>query len=125
MKFNADVISGSGRGGPELGTPTLNLNIEQVPTEMEEGVYACFARMGEHGMRLPATLHYGPRPTFDDVPSCEVHVIDHMIGIPPRTVTADVVKRLRDVRKFDSGEELRAQIEKDSQETRDILCVSC
>ncbi len=124
MQFTADVTSGSGRG-KGLRCPTLNLERTAVPDDLPEGVYACFARLGSGGIRLPATMHYGPRPTFGDTPSCEVHIIDHAVSIPPRTLTVDVVEKLRDIRDFGSAEALAAQMELDITETRKLLCVPC
>lgn len=124
MKFTSDVVTGSGRG-KDLKCPTINLNIDSVPASLEQGVYAVFARMGEHGVRLPATMHYGARPTFGDTPSCEVHVIGQIVAIPPRTVTVDVAEKLRDICKFDSAEDLQKQLADDVKNARDILCVSC
>ena len=72
MNFTSAVITGTGKG-KEIGFPTLNLEMSSVP-ELEEGVYACFARLGEHGIRVPAVMHYGSRPTLGAIPSCEVRV---------------------------------------------------
>lgn len=120
MKFTATVTTGSGRG-KDLMCPTLNLNIDEVPASLEEGVYACFARMGTHGVRLAATMHCGPRPTFGDTPSCEVHVLDHVISIPPRTVTVDIVEKLRDIQQFPSADDLKQQMQQDNETARTLL----
>lgn len=124
MIIDADVIAGSGRG-KEVGFPTLNLNVSQLPKETEPGVYACFARLGEHGLRLPAVVHIGPRPTFGDSFSCEVHVLNHMISIAPRSVHVELVEKLRGVQQFSSKEELQKQIRADIEQARGMLCVSC
>lgn len=123
MRFTSTVVTGSGRG-KDLKTPTLNLDVDKTPASLEDGVYACFARMGENGLRLPATMHYGARPTFNDTPSCEVHIIDHIIDIPPHSVTVDVVEKLRDVQKFDSPEALVKQMKEDTKQARDLLLVA-
>ncbi|MCA9370808.1 MAG: riboflavin kinase, partial [Candidatus Peregrinibacteria bacterium] len=99
MHFTAPVITGSGRG-KKLGIPTLNLDTAHVPDTLEEGVYACFARLGENGTRVPAVMHRGTRPTFGDTPSCEVHVLNHIVAIAPRSLVVDVVEKIRDVQKF-------------------------
>lgn len=124
MQFTADVITGSGNG-KKLGFPTVNLNTSSVPEDLCEGVYACFARLGNYGLRLPAAMHYGARPTLGDTRSCEVHVIDHAVEFPPRTVTVDVVEKLRDVQNFGSKEALIAQLKQDIAHARTVLCVPC
>jgi len=43
-----DIVSGFGRGSAELGIPTANIPIDQIPTaakDLEQGVYFGFARI--------------------------------------------------------------------------------
>ena len=123
MQFTASVITGTGNGR-KLGFPTLNLNMEDAPS-LPEGVYVCFARLGENGIRLPAVVHYGKRPTLNAEPSCEVHVLDHMVSIAPHTVTVELVEMLRPVKDFGSVEKLQAQLHADCAQARSLLCVAC
>lgn len=122
LSFTAKMIKGAGRG-KRLGSPTINLDLKQVPSELQEGVYAVRARIGE-GERSVATMHYGPRPTFGDTASCEVHLLTEKFQILStkfQTITVEVVERLRDVRKFESEEALKRQIAEDIAEAREIL----
>lgn len=123
MNFSAPIISGTGNG-KRLGFPTMNLDMQSVP-DMEEGVYACFARLGEHGIRLPAVMHYGQRPTLNAPASCEVHILDQVISIPPHSLTVEVVEKLRNVANFGSAEKLSQQLLADTNAARAKLCVSC
>lgn len=138
MRFSANIVTGSGRG-KRLGSPTINLNLAEVPEELEEGVYACYAfvnheRKTNNERRYPAVLHYGPRPTFDGSRSCEVHLIEKFPisnsqfpsksqapSPKPQTVTVEVVERLRDVEKFESESALKAQIAEDIAQAKTIL----
>lgn len=119
--FLAQTIKGSGRG-KRLGSPTMNLALDQVPETLKEGVYAVRACIGE-GEWYPATMHYGPRPTFGDIVSCEVHLLEvtgcrlQVVG----NITVEVVERLRDIQKFESEEALKKQIAEDIAKAKEIL----
>lgn len=118
--FSASTVAGSGRGH-DLKAPTINLDPLQIPTDLEEGIYAGWATMNDQ--QLPAAIHYGPRPVFNDTPSFEVHVLDHSIDRVENTITVRLVERLRDVQDFASTEELMQQIQRDIEQCRAILGV--
>jgi riboflavin kinase/FMN adenylyltransferase len=118
LSFTAPLIKGSGRG-KSLGVATMNLDLKDVPKDLSEGIYACFAL--SDGKRYKAAMHYGPRPVFKDTPSCEVHLIDEMIKTAPKDVTVIVIERLRDIADFPSKEALMAQIADDIARARGIL----
>ena len=116
--FQACVVAGSGRGR-SLGVPTLNLRLADVPRELEEGIYACFATL--NGKKLQGALHYGPRPVFQDDRSCEVHLLDHTLTDPPPEVEVRIVERLRDIRDFPSAHALKIQMHEDIDRARAAL----
>ncbi len=116
--FTARVISGSGRG-TGLGVPTLNLDLRDVPPGLQDGVFACRAIAG--GKSYAAAMHKGPRPTFGDISSCEVHMIDELIPVPPQSVTVEVVEFLRGIAKFLSSEALTSQMLEDIRQAKKIL----
>jgi riboflavin kinase/FMN adenylyltransferase len=118
MEFSAHVITGSARGR-KLGVPTLNLETNDVPADLQDGIYACFAVID--GKSYPGAMHNGPRPTFNDTRSCEVHLIDHVLPTAPETVTVNVVERIRDVKAFPTAEALVAEMERDIAAARAIL----
>lgn len=138
--FTARVITGSGRG-KGLGTPTLNLDLRDVPTEMQKGIYACWVKLPSASEKLPvgsatknilatpslatgnyaAALHFGPRPVFKDTVTCEVHLLDTTLPSPPASVTVTLVERLRDVRDFPSPEVLKEEIARDIERCRVVL----
>ncbi len=118
MRFTARVITGAGRG-KHLGVPTLNLDLRDVPRELQDGVYACSAVID--GAPYIATMHSGPRPTFGDTRSCEVHLIDHALSAAPEVVTVDVADFLRSIKKYPSAEALTAQMQKDIAQAKEIL----
>jgi len=123
--FTAHVIPGAGRG-KKLGSPTLNLNLDEVPAELEHGIYAAFAEIRnlKSEIRNLAVLHYGPRPVFHDNIACEVHVLDTNLSQAPTSVSVEIVQKIRDVQDFDSEEDLRTKIAEDIAQARDILMSS-
>jgi len=114
LTFSARTTTGAGRG-KTLGTPTINLDLRDIPSDLTKGVYACAL---DH---RPAVLHYDERPSFADSLSCEVHVLDAVVSKLPEKVTITLHDRLRDVQKFATAEALMEQIREDIRRTRAIL----
>lgn len=118
IRFSGHVISGSGRG-KTIGTPTLNINLSDVPANTEHGIYAGWVRPGNEWHM--AAIHYGPRPVFNDTESFELYLLDTIVQEGTETVEVILVKRLRDVLDFPSKDDLIAQIADDVSKTRAIL----
>ena len=116
--FRARVISGAGRG-KTLGIPTLNLDLRDVPEHLDDGVFACRAVV--NNQTFSATMHHGPRPTFGDTRSCEVHLIDETLLFPPNAVEVEVIAYLRGISTFPSAAALSNQMKKDIRQARKIL----
>jgi len=123
-----EVEKGRGVGKSELGYPTANVNVlpKMLPAP---GVYAALARLradaGENDEGpFAAFLNLGFRPTFDgarDVPLLEVHLFDFSRDILGRRMAVQFVARLRDERKFDDAQALKAQLREDEKKARRIL----
>jgi riboflavin kinase/FMN adenylyltransferase len=111
LRFTASIVSGSKRGRT-LGFPTLNLRLNEIPSDLKHGIYACFVEF-EDSERLSAVMHYGPRPSFADTVSCEVHVLDADIPTPPRRMEVTVQDRIRDVTDLPLREALMRRIQSD------------
>ncbi len=120
LVFSASVVRGAGRGRT-IGSPTLNLQLEDIPSTLEEGIYACFVMLGEEGETLPAAIHYGPRPVFNDSQTFEAHILDRTIDHAPDRVQVRVVAYLREVRNYETQELLMEQIQADVAAARAIL----
>ena len=119
MKLTGTVTKHN-RIGTALGFPTANLtgyDRRQLPPE---GVYASAAELG--GRTYPAVTSVGRNPT---VGGSELTVETHMLGFEGdcygSTMTVRFVKRLRGMIRFDSAEELKAQIASDVKAARDLL----
>lgn len=107
------VSQGAGRGR-QLGFPTANL--ESIPVLVPApGVYAGAAVIDNR--RWPAAINIGPNPTFaESRMKVEAHVIGWQESIYDRWLEVELLKRIRDVRKFGSVEDLRSQIRQDVDE---------
>ncbi|OGG30482.1 hypothetical protein A3A63_00825 [Candidatus Gottesmanbacteria bacterium RIFCSPLOWO2_01_FULL_46_9] len=120
--FSTRQIKGKGRG-KFLGYPTINMLIPP-DFELVDGIYAVWVTL--EGIRFRGALHWGPVPTFDDVvKSLEVYLLGVDDGALDRTtisvLTVEIVKKLRDIQKFSSVDELTKQIRRDVEEVRRIL----
>jgi riboflavin kinase/FMN adenylyltransferase len=105
------VVEGRHRGR-ELGFPTANLMTanELIPPH---GVYA--TTMTIDGVVHAAITNIGLNPTFGDgtVATIETYVLDYEGDLYGREVQLGFVQRLRDERRFDDVDGLKAQIEAD------------
>jgi riboflavin kinase/FMN adenylyltransferase len=103
--------------GHRLGFPTANLHPKNrvIP---RNGVYVTGALIDGHWRR--SVTNIGLRPTFgtDTEPSVETFVIDWAGDLYGDVVRVRFLHRLRDERKFNSIDELKAQIEHDVQRAR-------
>jgi riboflavin kinase/FMN adenylyltransferase len=107
------VIVEGQRRGREIGFPTANLATENelVPPF---GVYATM--MTIDGIVHPGLTNIGVRPTFGETePTIETHVLGYTGDLYGKKVTLSFVLRLRDERRFDDVDALRAQIEADQR----------
>ena len=113
--------------GHELGFPTANLEVDHphklIPAP---GVYAVWAevdsRIANSSERMPAMMNIGTRPTFDGTrQTLEVHILQHIGDIYGQMLTVTFVARLRSEQRFDTREELVAQLEEDRRKTMRLL----
>lgn len=118
IRFNARTVTGAGRG-KDIGTPTINMNLADVPPDMPHGIYACWAKVD--GRWIEGALHYGPRPVFKDNVSCEVYLLDVNVERLPERVEIRTAGYLRPIMDFPSPVELITQIQDDVTRTRAML----
>ena len=117
--IDGTVVTGDGRGRT-LGFPTANLDTdnEQLPPN---GVYATTVRLD--GVIYPSVTNIGVRPTFGDRGRTvvETHLLGADMDLYGRSVGLGFVQRVRDERRFDSVDQLTAQIASDVQKTRTLF----
>jgi riboflavin kinase / FMN adenylyltransferase len=117
------VVPGAARGRA-LGFPTLNLSQPSTRKLLPpDGVYAVRVRT-ERGM-FGGMMNLGPRPTFGDHErSIEAYLFDTSGDFYGQPVRLDVLKRLRDIRAFESPDALVQQIRLDESDARSALTVA-
>lgn len=118
--LHGNVVHGVGIG-KQLGFPTANIDI---PNPMKivpgGGVYACFSWV--QGVRYLSAVSIGSRPTFlGGDRSLESHILDYDSEIYDCDIKLEFVEKVRDQIKFESKEQLTAQIVKDVEKIRIIL----
>jgi len=106
------VVAGD-RRGRELGYATANIVPDERLVIPGHGVYAAFA----NGM--PAAVSVGLRPTFESDLGVliEAHLLDQDLDLYGQTLRVAFVERLRGEQRFDSAEDLIAQMELDVKMT--------
>ena len=103
--------------GRKLGFPTANLDLshfgQMIPAP---GVYAVKARLEGTVVWKQGMMNIGTRPTFDGKQlTLETHIFNFEGDIYDQLLLVSFVKRIRGERKFESPEELAAQLKEDEQ----------
>ena len=114
------VVHGDKRGR-ELSYPTANIELQNkhkiIP---KQGVYLIQSDLDNqvvYGM-----MNIGTKPTFDTTnPSIEVHFFDWNGDLYEQTLQVKLLKWVREEQKFDSVEELQAQIHADERYCRSYI----
>ena len=109
-----------GRGvGHTLGFPTANIGLAQTRKMLPAlGVYAVKVTSGQ-GPMARGIANLGAAPTFGiDKALLEVHLIDFDGDLYGQHTTVEFLHKLRDIRRFNSSEELQRQIQQDMMEAR-------
>ena len=123
FQLRGQVIHGDARGGRELGFPTANLALPPEILLPGTGIYAGF-HIRENGDQCPAAISVGLRPTFYDA-APQVLVESHLLSFDGdlygEEAKLDFIARLRDEQRFDSVDELVAQMGRDVEAARQIL----
>ena len=123
--FEGLVIHGDKRGRT-IGFPTANLKMEDKEKLIPgNGVYAvrCAIRHTPSAFRnFNGMMNIGVRPTVDGVRRMvEVNIFDFDEDIYGEMIKVEMVKRLRDEKKFDGLDELKQQLQNDKQAAMQAL----
>jgi riboflavin kinase/FMN adenylyltransferase len=120
------VVRGQ-RRGRALGFPTANLETPPHTAIPADGIYAGWLISLDPGggeqERWPAAISVGTNPTFDGTErSVEAHALDRDdLDLYGTHVAVDFVARLRGQVRFDSVDELVAQMHRDVDAARPLL----
>lgn len=114
--FHGTVVKGVSRG-KILGFPTANIEVEDenklIP---KNGVYIVKALI--EGEIVYGVMNVGLRPTFADTLNIviEAHLFEFNKNVYGQKIQIELLKRIRDEKKFNNTEELIYQIGKDKKE---------
>ncbi len=107
--------------GRSIGFPTLNIHLHRRVSPVN-GVFAVRVQ-GLDEEDWPGVANVGTRPTVSRglLPLLEVHLFDFSGDLYGRQVGVTFVQRIREEKKFDAFDELKAQIAADAAQARQIL----
>ncbi len=110
------VIKGKVRHGKQrgvkLGYPTANI---ALPEPHPQGIYISNTLV--EGNLLPSVTFIGSAITFgEEEVICETHILSFDKDIYNMVIEVELIKKIRDNKKFDTKEALIEQMEKDKEE---------
>ena len=119
-EMRGEIVKGDQRGR-ELGYPTANVKLGDT-IHPAYGIYATRVQIEGEDEWRPAATNIGIRPMFEvPVAQVESFIFDFDRDIYGKMLRIQPVKRLRGEAKFNSLEELIAQMDKDCARARKIL----
>ncbi len=113
-------IAHGDKRGRTIGFPTANIKLHRHATAVN-GVYAVHMT-GENNLSAYGVANIGKRPTVDGHSlQLEVHLFDFNLELYGQQVCVEFKHKIRDEKRFDSFEELKQQIIKDSEQARQFF----
>jgi riboflavin kinase/FMN adenylyltransferase len=123
-QIRGEVKIGKQRGGALVGFPTANLRIAPADLCPRHGVYV--TQVFYEGKCYGGVLNIGRNPTFADRDpaagiSAETHIFDFNQDIYGKPIKINLLRYLRDEKKFSGPAELSRQIATDIEMARQVL----
>lgn len=116
------IVSEGQKLGRTLGFPTANMTLGDL-IEPRRGVYA--VEIFAEGCRLGGVANFGRRPTVGaPAPLLETHIFDFDGDLYGKAIEVAFVDFIRDERKFDGLDALKAQIAADAIAARRVLAMN-
>lgn len=110
--LSGSVVPGHGIGSKQT-VPTLNI-IPSTEVLPPNGVYISRTRDVDRSRAWTSITNIGQRPTFDgEGLTVETFLLDPFDGQTPARIEVQILRRVRDERKFESPEALKNQIFRD------------
>ena len=126
FELRGTVVTGD-RRGRELGYPTANLGLDADLLLPGTGIYAGWYRRPSPGGVHAAAVSVGVRPTFGDTtpaPVVEAFLLDFDGDLYGEPAALSFIRRLRDEERFESVDDLLAQMGRDVERAREVLTSS-
>jgi riboflavin kinase/FMN adenylyltransferase len=118
----AGKVTCGAKRGTGLGFPTANIALAPG-TALGHGIYA--VRVHIDGRQHAGAAYLGTRPTFDDgAPVLEVFLLDFDGDLYGREIEVEFIGFVREDRRFNDVEALKAQMDKDCARAREILAAA-
>lgn len=106
--------------GTGMGFPTTNIAFDSSRLQLANGVYATLCEIG--GKLFKSMTNVGSKPTFgDESLSVETFIIDFSGDLYGKNIAVYFIKKMRNIRKFDSKDSLKAQLDNDQNTANAIL----
>jgi riboflavin kinase / FMN adenylyltransferase len=120
FRVTSEVVHGK-KLGRTLGYPTANMALA-LETELAHGIYAVRFRR-QNGALHDGVASFGRRPTVTDsgAPILETFLFDFDGDLYGEHATVSLLERLRGEQKFDGLEALVAQMNRDSENAKQVL----
>ncbi|MFP5251317.1 MAG: bifunctional riboflavin kinase/FAD synthetase [Actinomycetes bacterium] len=121
--LRGDVVRGFQRGRA-LGFPTANLGAPVEGFVPADGVYAALAHVDAG--TFPAAVSIGDNPTFDGVAAktVEAYLLDVDLDLYDRPISLELVDFVRPMHRFESLDQLIAQMSRDVDRTRELVAAA-
>lgn len=114
------VVEGNKIGKKDLGFPTINQHFPEDFVELRHGVYASLTIVD--GKVYPSVTNFGCHPTIGgDKVLSETCILGFDGNLYNRRIKVELLKFLRGEKKFNSKEELKEQIDKDSKSAIEVF----
>ncbi len=123
-QIRGEVQYGRQRGGQQLGYPTANLRLLEEDLCPKKGVYV--TQVIYDGKTYGGVSNIGYNPTFgEETLVAETHIFGFKDDIYGKPLRINLLRHLRDERKFSGLEALVQQIEKDIEVAHRVLDREC
>lgn len=116
MKFWGKVRTHNQRG-KKLGFPTANINLTK---NIAEGIYVSKTKVA--GKKYKSVTFVGTAKTFGEKTfQAETYILNFSSNLYGKWITVELLKKIRENKKFQSAKELVEQMKKDERKARDFF----
>ena len=101
--------------GRTVGMPTANFDSSKITAQLpKDGVYGSIVTL-PNGEEKFGVTNIGTKPSVDEsgAHNVETHILDFDGDLYGQELTVAIVKHIRDIKKFNSLEEVKAQVDLD------------